>query len=214
MTREEFAAFLGQPRLYALPYRRDEDPTAMLRDAEAIAATLPCIIQLRLKHAATGPFVEAAKAWKAALAGTGCPFIVNDRVDVAMLAGADGVHLGQDDLPVAEARKLLPEAILGLSTHTPEQAAAAQSLDLDYLALGPIFATATKDDPDPVVGVEALREVCAASRLPVVAIGGITSENAPECLAAGAKAVCVASDLAGAGDAAQRAGVYRTLLAP
>jgi thiamine-phosphate pyrophosphorylase len=126
----------------------------------------------------------------------GAIFIVNDRADFAMLLGA-GLHLGQDDLPPAEARGLWSlagqtiEPVIGFSTHNPDQLRAAGAEPVDYLALGPVFATASKENPDPVVGIDKLREVRAGVNKPLVAIGGITLENAAEALRAGADSVAV-----------------------
>ncbi len=120
--------------------------------------------------------------------------VVNDRADVARLAGAAGVHLGQDDLPPAAARELLgPESLIGWSTHRPEQVERGDSLPVDYLAFGPVFPTATKKDARPVVGCAGLREVRRLTRKPLVAIGGITPANAAEAIAAGADCVAVIS---------------------
>ncbi len=122
----------------------------------------------------------------------GVPFIVDDRADIARLLEA-GLHVGQDDLPPADARRIVgPEAILGFSTHNPAQLAEAEREPVTYLAIGPVFATGTKENPDPVVGLEILR---CPKTLPLVAIGGITRENARAVLAAGADSVAVISDL-------------------
>lgn len=141
----------------------------------------------------------------------GTLLIVNDRLDVALAGGADGVHLGQDDLPLRAARRCCPQGFLiGVSTHNEAQAAAALAEGADYLGFGPIFATASKRNPDPVVGVERLRAVCASTRVPVVAIGGVTLERVPELVAAGAHAVAIiaavnqAADVRGAALAVQR----------
>jgi len=131
--------------------------------------------------------------------------LVNDRVDVALAVGARGVHLGQRDLPVEAARRLLgPDAVVGLSVDTVAEARAAAELDVDYVALGPVFATATKPDAGPVVGVEGVRAVrqSLASTLPLVVIGGITPENAAAATAAGGDCVAVISSILGARDPA------------
>ncbi len=123
--------------------------------------------------------------------------IINDRVDIALALGAPGVHLGQDDLPPEAARKLLgDEAIIGYSTHNVAQAIAAANLPIDYIAIGPIFETGTKKNPDPVVGLDGLRAVRdAIGDRALVAIGGITVENAPSVIEAGANSVAVISAL-------------------
>jgi thiamine-phosphate pyrophosphorylase len=157
------------------------------------------MIQLRDKNAAARELHADTLDAIAYARRCGVTIIVNDRVDVALAAGADGVHLGQDDLPPAEARKILgPDAIIGFSTHSVEQAMAALELPIDYLAIGPIFATSTKSNPDPVVGLEGLRKVRSTiGAFPLVAIGGIDRENARSVLDAGADSVALISDLLG-----------------
>jgi thiamine-phosphate pyrophosphorylase len=133
-------------------------------------------------------------------------FIVNDRADVAALCGASGVHLGQDDLPAEKARLLLgTRAMIGVSTHSLAQALAADALPIDYLAIGPIFATVSKEQPDPVVGIETVRAVRAAVQKPLVAIGGITLQNARDVIDAGADAVAVIRGLLAVPDIEARA---------
>ena len=134
----------------------------------------------------------------------GARVVVNDRADLARLAGADGVHVGQDDLPVSEARAIVgPDALVGISTHDEAQIAAAASTDATYLAVGPIYGTRSKDTGYTARGL-ALVSQAARTGLPVVAIGGITLERAPEVMAAGAASVAVISDLLTGGDPAAR----------
>lgn len=151
------------------------------------------LIQLREKHMPAREFYEQAKL----AARGGVKLIVNDRVDIALAVGAQGVHLGQDDMPPEAARKLLgPEAVIGYSTHNIEQAIAATKLPIDYVAIGPIFATTTKSDTAPVLGLDGLRVVRRAiGDFPLVAIGGITRGNAWEVIEAGADSVAVISAL-------------------
>ncbi|HEX8844094.1 MAG TPA: thiamine phosphate synthase [Pyrinomonadaceae bacterium] len=152
-------------------------------------------IQLREKHLAPREFYkEAEDALKLARA-LGTLLIINDRVDIALAISADGVHLGQDDLPPEAARELLGEqAIIGFSTHTVEQAREAARLPVDYIAIGPIFETSSKENPDPVVGLDELRRVRQETgTIPLVAIGGIGLENIRDVLAAGADAVAIIS---------------------
>ena len=155
------------------------------------------LIQLREKHMAAREFYEEAKAAVAVTAQWGVKLLINDRVDIALAAGAHGVHLGQDDMPPEAARELLgPEAIIGYSTHNIEQAIAATKLPIDYLAIGPIFETTTKTDMAPVVGLEGLQAVRQEiGAFPLVAIGGITRENARDVIQAGADSVAVVSAL-------------------
>lgn len=151
------------------------------------------VIQLREKQKEAREFFEEAEAALRIARARGVRLIINDRADIARVLGADGVHLGQDDLPPEAARSLLGErAIIGFSTHNVEQAIAASRLPVDYLAIGPIFATSSKENPNPVVGLDGLRRVRAAlPSMPLVAIGGITPQNAPETLAAGANSLAV-----------------------
>ena len=151
------------------------------------------LIQLREKHMPPREFYEQAKA----AARQGVQLIINDRVDIALAVGAKGVHLGQDDMPPDAARRLLgPDAVIGYSTHNIDQAITATKLPIDYLAIGPIFATTTKSDTAPVVGLEGLRVVRESiGEFPLVAIGGITRENAREVIQAGADSVAVISAL-------------------
>lgn len=142
----------------------------------------------------------------------GAQFLVNDRLDLALAVGADGVHLGQADLPVKVARDLLgKEALIGLSTHNRLQFLEAQSQDIDYVAIGPIFSTSTKQTEDPPLGVATLRQLVTESKHPVVAIGGITLEQATELWAAGADSVAVISDITHHADPAQRVAQYLAL---
>ncbi len=139
-------------------------------------------------------------------------FVINDRADLALAVRAHGVHLGQADLPVRVARDLLGEkAIIGLSTHNRQQFLDAQTQDVDYIAIGPIFSTSTKETENPPLGVEALGALIADSRYPVVAIGGISLEEAPQVWTSGADSVAVISDLANAADPALRVSQYLSL---
>lgn len=167
------------------------EQVALLSD---IGATL---IQLREKLDPPLKFYAEAEAALRVGRDRGARVIINDRVDIALALKADGVHLGQDDLPPDAARRLLgDDAIIGLSTHNVEQARLAAQMPVDYVAIGPIFATSTKKSSNPVVtleGLELVRHVLGS--IPLVAIGGITSENAGAVLKAGADAVAVISDL-------------------
>lgn len=159
------------------------------------------LIQLRDKHAAPREFYrEAAAALRVARAHN-ARLIINDRVDIALALGADGVHLGQADLPVEAARSLLGQAaIIGFSTHNAQQAQLATSMPVDYIAFGPVFATSTKQSPEPVAGLAELRKVSEAwgqiaRPMPLVAIGGITLSNLSEAIEAGAESLAVIAAL-------------------
>jgi thiamine-phosphate pyrophosphorylase len=145
------------------------------------------IVQLRAKRLDDVSFLEIAKRVRSACSHAGVPFVVNDRADVARLVRADGLHLGQDDLSIEDARRVVGDMQIGVSTHTLEQAATAEARGADLIAFGPVFETKTKENPDPVVGLRSLEATCQALSRPVVAIGGITPENAAETRLAGAR---------------------------
>lgn len=171
------------------------------RSLEAIVAAAVAggvsIVQLREKSAPTRAFIEEARAIRDRLAGTGVPLIVNDRVDVALAAGADGVHLGDDDMSVADARRLLgPAAIIGLSLARPPK----EDGDADYYAASPVFATATKADAGPALGLAGIERLRRATRRPLTAIGGIGADNAEAVIMAGADGIAVVSAIMTAGD--------------
>lgn len=188
-------------RLYAIvdPERAggNDLPDLALRIARG-GATL---IQLRDKHGDTRAMVERARAIKAKLDPLGVPLLINDRVDVALAAAAHGVHLGQDDMGIPDARRLLPEdAIIGLSVKTAAQAEAAPVQLLNYAAIGGVFATTSKDNPDPPIGIDGLRSIAQVFRrrrpgLPLCAIAGIDASNAGQTIAAGVDGVSVISAL-------------------
>ncbi|NLK00866.1 MAG: thiamine phosphate synthase [Clostridia bacterium] len=149
-------------------------------------------IQLREKKMSAGQLVRLGKKLRVITRENGVALIINDRVDVALAVGADGVHLGQDDFPIEEARKLLGNrAILGLSVDNVEEAVKAERAGADYVGLGPIYRTMTKTDTGPMIGPESIREVKDRIGIPVVAIGGIHMENAPAALRAGADSLAV-----------------------
>jgi len=153
------------------------------------------ILQFRHKRQWTRPVFEQAEQIAGACRERGATFVINDRADRAKLLGA-GLHVGQDDLAPADARRLLgAEAFLGYSTHNPQQLAAAVAEPVSYVAFGPMFQTASKENPDPVVGLDALRACCAQCDRPLVAIGGITRQNVSAVFAAGADSVAVIGDL-------------------
>ncbi|MDN3555809.1 thiamine phosphate synthase [Halomonas maura] len=159
------------------------------------------LVQLRDKHASDAELVSLARRLKTALAGSGVPLIINDRLEVALAGGADGLHIGQDDGEVADARAALgPEAILGLSVQTPEQLARLDARRLDYLGLGPVFATPSKHDHARPLGFAGLAELVAASPLPTVAIGGLKAEHARDVYRAGADGLAVISAICGTPD--------------
>ena len=180
---------------------------------EILAAGGASLIQLREKRAAPIEFYRQAIDAMSVARRLGVQIIINDRVDIAIAVKADVFHLGQDDLPPDRARRLLGETrVIGFSTHVLEQALAADAAAIDYLAIGPVFQTYSKDNPDAVVGLETVTEVRRLVRTPLVAIGGITLETARAVIQAGADSVAVISDLLSAGDIAERTREFIKLL--
>jgi thiamine-phosphate pyrophosphorylase len=168
--------------------------------ADAVRAGVACV-QLREKMASTREFLNQALALKPVLASAGIPLIINDRVDIALAAGADGVHLGQSDMPYDAARRLMgSNAIIGLSVETWADVEAAQNLDVAYLGVSPVFATPTKTDTRSPWGLDGLARIRAYSRHSLVAIGGLNAANAKEIIRAGADAVAVVSAICSAED--------------
>ena len=164
--------------------------------AESLARGGAALVQLRAKNETDRRLCALAEEARDGARRGGALFVVNDRPDVALIVGADGVHLGQDDVPPADARRLLgDDVIVGLSTHSLAQLEAASREPVDYLAIGPVFATATKRDAEPVVGLELVRRARSATGLPLVAIGGIDLARAAQVTAAGADGVAVISAL-------------------
>jgi len=181
--------------------------------ARELADTGVRLIQYRNKSAPSGKLLEKSKGLSEALRPRGVTLIVNDRTDVAILAGASGVHVGQDDLAVEEARRLVrAERLVGVSTHNREQFQQAAATSADYIAVGPIFSTSSKANPDPVVGTEFISNVRPLTNNPIVAIGGITLERAAAVIEAGADSVAVIGDILRAPDPAERARQYVELL--
>jgi len=167
----------------------------MFRAAEDLAAAGVSLIQYRNKSGNACQMLEDARELRLRL-GKSVRLIMNDRVDLALVAGFEGVHVGQDDLSVEGARKVIGETLgLGVSTHNPEQVREADQTSADYIAVGPVFGTASKAKPDPVIGLEGVRRARELTRKPLVAIGGITRENCRSVLEAGADSVAVISDL-------------------
>ena len=149
------------------------------------------IIQLREKHLSDKELLALAKRLRNITKGTQTSFVINDRADIAVLSEADYLHLGQDDLPIEQARKIVGQMKIGLSTHSIEQAKEALKKHPDYIGFGPIFATPTKEKPDPVVGIDNLKKVIEFSPIPVVAIGGLFPENLSDVISAGARNVAM-----------------------
>ncbi|MGE0116551.1 MAG: thiamine phosphate synthase [Dongiaceae bacterium] len=196
MSRRIFdpSVYLVLDRLFA----GQRDLLAVLQAALAGGVTM---VQLRDKQAPRSLFLDQARRMLALLRPAGVPLIVNDRVDVALAVGADGVHVGQDDMAAGEARRLLgPDAIVGLSVSRPEECAGADPAVVDYVGLGPVFPTDTKPDTPPPLGIGGVRALRPHLGVPVVAIGGIGAGNAAGLVGAGADGVAVVSAICAAPD--------------
>jgi thiamine-phosphate pyrophosphorylase len=188
-------------RLYALIDPERSGGRALDDLARRVVQGGATLIQLRNKQGSTRELLAQARAVKAALRESEVPLLINDRVDIVLASGADGVHVGQDDMPADVARRLLgPTAIVGLTVRSLAEAAGAPLDLVDYVAIGGVFATASKRNPQPAVGIAGLREIAAAVRarapnFPIVAIAGIDRSNATQVVAAGADGIAVISAL-------------------
>ena len=168
------------------------EPAAATALAGALVDGGARVLQLRMKGADAAEQLALARLLAPWCRARGVTFIVNDRVDVALAAGADGVHLGQDDLPLPAARTIVPAGfVIGVSTHDEAQARAAIDGGASYIGFGPCFPTSSKRNPDPVVGLEQLARICAFASIPVVAIGGITLDTVADVARAGAAAAAI-----------------------
>jgi thiamine-phosphate pyrophosphorylase len=203
------------PPLYAIIDAALLEKTSELSFVEMMAESGVELLQYRNKRASSRELFEASQSISATLSRLAKPgiykprFIVNDRADIAVLANAQGVHVGQQDLNVSEARAIVgPDILVGVSTHSLEQLDAADKTSADYIAFGPIFPTSSKENLDPVVGLDLLREARQHTRKPLVAIGGITLERAAEVFRAGADSLAVARDLIVAENPAARAQLF------
>lgn len=171
------------------------------------------LLQHRDKKASAGELLSSSRELASMLIPRGVSFVVNDRPDVAVLAGASGVHIGQEDVEVEQAREVVgAEKWVGISTHNLAQFTAAAASSPDYIAVGPVFATSSKANPDPVVGLELVRSARGLTDKPIVAIGGITLETAASIIRAGADSVAVIGDILGAANPGQRARQFLELL--
>ncbi|HEX9121604.1 MAG TPA: thiamine phosphate synthase [Terriglobales bacterium] len=184
------------PRLYPIiDASCFPDERALFRFAEELLSAGVTLMQYRNKNAAPRQMLSQARQLRR-IAGDRVRLIMNDRADLCLAAGFDGVHVGQDDLPPAAVRGIVGNRLwMGVSTHNPEQLRRADRTGADYLAIGPVFATSSKANPDPVVGLDGVRAARALTCKPLVAIGGITRCNARSVIDSGADAVAVISDL-------------------
>ena len=201
------------PRLYAIIDAAQTGNRSTAAVSDALLAAGVKLIQYRDKQASSRVLYENSFELAARARQANAVLIVNDRADVARVVQADGVHVGQDDLSVELARRVLGAGMrIGRSTHHPDQVRDADRSSADYIALGPIFETQSKQQPDPVVGLEGLREARRLTRKPLVAIGGITLENVRAVIEAGADSVAVISDLLKPDDIESRARDFLKLL--
>ncbi len=181
--------------------------------AQELAAAGVRLLQYRDKSASPRDLLKTCRELVSSLKPYGSSLIVNDRPDIAVLAGAAGVHIGQEDLDPTKARAVVGEEMwIGASTHNLEQFRAAAASSADYIAIGPVFATTSKVNPDPVVGLELIRQARPLTEKPIVAIGGITLEHAASVIAAGADSVAVIRDVVGAGKPGEQARRYLEIL--
>lgn len=178
----------------------------------AVAGGVTCV-QLREKNRPTRQFMAEARAVRDLLAGTATTLIINDRIDVALAVGADGVHLGQTDMSVPDARRLVgPRLLIGVSAECVEDALRAESEGADYIGASPVFPTPTKTDAGPPLGLEGVRRIRAAVSLPMVGIGGVKPGNAAEIIRAGCDGVAVVSAIVSAADPERAAAELRTII--
>lgn len=188
--------------LYIITDRRAAGGRDLLGIVEASIKNGATLVQLREKILPTGEFVSFGTKLHAITSNYNVPLIVNDRIDVALAINAEGVHVGQDDMPAELVRKLIgPDKIIGVSTHSVEQAKKAEKDGADYIGVGPVFATQTKPDAEPI-GLKTLQDIAATVKLPKVGIGAVTRNNAQQVLDAGADGIAVISAIIGADDVA------------
>ena len=196
------------PPLYAI-LDPEQVQVSLPEMASRLAASGVALVQLRDKKSSAARVLARARELKAVLAPLGVRFLLNDRPDIAAIADCAGVHVGQDDLLPEDARRIVgPSRWVGVSTHTLDQLRVAAATSADYIAIGPVFPTSTKENPDPVVGLDFIRAARRLTGKPLVAIGGITLETAGEVFRAGADSVAVIRDIGAAQDPAERARAY------
>jgi thiamine-phosphate diphosphorylase len=202
---------LKDMRLYCFspgPFLKGRDPEEMVRAQIRGGAD---VIQLREKKLGKRDKLVMGSMVQRVTKEMGALFVVNDDLDLALILNADGLHLGQEDIPIREARPFFKK-IIGVSTHSLEQARQAIDEGADYIGVGPVFATGSKENPDPVVGTELVRKVASFSPIPLVAIGGITLANVRQVAEAGGRCAAVISDILTAQDIEERARQIRAVL--
>lgn len=209
MGREERKSRLEEIDIYPVTCERLSNGRSDLDVLDGIIEGGALIVQLREKELCERDFFRLAEAFRKRTAQAGLMLIINDRVDVAIAVGADGVHLGQEDFPVWAARKIAPDLLIGVSSHNLEEALRAQDQGADYVNIGPIFSTGTKQGVEHFLGPEAIARIAPRLRIPFTVMGGIKEDNLMQVLKAGAKKVAVVTALTQAPDIAQAVRAFR-----
>ena len=209
MTREKRKARFDEIDVYPVTCERLSAGRSNLEVLEAVIRGGARIIQLREKEYSKRDLFHLALTFREVTARAGLLLIINDYLDIALAVGADGVHLGQDDLPLTAARRLAPDLVIGISTHSLEEALKAEGEGADYVNIGPIFATSTKAGVDRGLGPEAIASIGSRLSVPFTVMGGITAANLDEVLAAGARRIAMITAITQAADIAQAVRVFR-----
>ncbi len=200
MNREARKRMFEQVDVYPVTCRKLSEGRTNIEVLRAVIEGGAKIVQLREKELSRKELYELALKFREITAEAGVLLMINDHLDIALAAGADGVHLGQDDLPIPAARKIAPELIIGASTHSVEEALEAQSDGADYINIGPIFPTKTKEGVDYFLGPDAIVEIGSRVRTPFTVMGGITGANIHEALAKGARRIAMVTAITKAAD--------------
>lgn len=209
MTREKRKARFDEIDVYPVTCERLSAGRSNLEVLEAVIRGGARIIQLREKEYPKRDLFQLALTFREVTAGAGLLLIINDNLDIAQAVGADGVHLGQDDLPLPAARRLAPDLLIGISTHSLEEALEAEREGADYVNIGPIFATSTKAGVDRGLGPEAIATIGSRLSVPFTVMGGITAANLDEVLAGGARRIAMITAITQAADIAQAVRLFR-----
>ena len=209
MTREKRRARFDKIDVYPVTCERLSAGRSNLEVLEAVIRGGARIIQLREKECSKRDLFDLALTFREVTTRAGVLLIINDHLDIALAVGADGLHLGQDDLPLMAARRLAPDLVIGISTHSLEEALKAEGEGADYVNIGPIFATSTKAGVDRGLGPEAIASIGSRLSVPFTVMGGITAANLDEVLAAGARRIAMITAITQAADIAQAVRVFR-----
>ncbi len=210
MSRSMLSQKLSSADLYVVITESFCAGRSSLETLENCLAAGVRLVQLREKHLDDGALFALAREWRARTRAADAVFIVDDRVDIALAADADGVHLGQSDLPIAVARELAPELLIGASSHTPDEAMAAQEAGADYVNIGPVFPTRTKETPMGHVGPELISDIAPRLRIPFTCMGGIKLDNLSAVMEQGAQIAAVVTAVTAAEDQRAAAQELRT----